>query len=188
MNLAKQKTAEDVKQYLAKLVLENFDVFDHPKMEEIAKEFDKIIDRAFVLGQRNPPMADVKNPWGTDTFRESWIMWVAFRKEKGSPIKGPISANKQLKKLIKLSNNKEEIAIAIIEQSIDNNWTGLFPLSKENQKGLSDGIPVEPDMDWYNKQTDPHLVVSAGKKWRANGWVSETRQTGAGSRTAWKRG
>lgn len=155
--------------------------------EEQAKETLKLVRAAFRLGQDNPHLADVKNPWGTDTFRDAWIMWVAFRKEKGAPIKGQISASRQLKKIIRLSNGSEEMAIAIIEQSMDNNWTGLFALSKENKKGLSDGIPYEPDMDWLNRQEDPKLVTAAKQKWRGLGYLPSTRQTGAGSVTTWKK-
>lgn len=126
------------------------------------------------------------HPWGEE-FDEAWLMWMAYRREIKKPIKGKIGANGQLKKLIKLSNGKQEIAVALIDQAIDHNWTGFYPLSKENAKGLTDGIPFEPNMEWLKKQEDPKLVTAARQKWRAAGWIPKSKQTGAGTVTTWKK-
>lgn len=54
-------------------------------------------------------------------FIEAWTEWTAFRKEIGEPLT-PISVKMQLKKLLSYDD-----PVTSIEQSINSNWTGLFP-------------------------------------------------------------
>jgi len=59
----------------------------------------------------------------------AWLKWKEFKKaEFNFKYKSEISENAAKMELIKLSDNKEEIAISIIEQSIANGWKGLFKL------------------------------------------------------------
>jgi hypothetical protein len=62
-----------------------------------------------------------------ENFLESWTNWILFRFEKSEPLTER-SAKSQFKTLIA---NKAD-AIAIIEKSINANWTGLFPLKKQS--------------------------------------------------------
>lgn len=66
-------------------------------------------------------------PYG-DAFRIAWDEWIAYRKERRLAKYTPISYKKALNNIIKISNNDEQTACLIIEQSISNNWQGLFPL------------------------------------------------------------
>ena len=181
--LKKLKSVEDIKQYLGNVIADNLNVFDSANMESLGTELDTIIEHTYKIGQRNPIRVPVKAPWSSDEFLDTWDLWVAFRKEVGKPIKGPISASRQVKKLVTLSKGSEEMAIAIIEQSIDNNWQGLFEV--KDKTGLTDGIPMVPDMVWYKKQTDTKLMQAATKKWRELGYTSTSKQVGAGRIVKW---
>ena len=54
--------------------------------------------------------------------------WLIYKKEKKQEYKGQTSINTFCKKLIEYSNGEPIIAEAIIEQSIANNWAGIFEL------------------------------------------------------------
>ena len=54
--------------------------------------------------------------------------WLIYKKEKKQEYKGQTSINTFCKKLIEYSNGDAMIAEAIIEQSIANNWAGIFEL------------------------------------------------------------
>ena len=78
-------------------------------------------------------------PFTSDKFMEAWDLWKNYKKETfGFVYKGVFSEQMTLKKLTELSNGEEERAIRIIEQSIMQQWQGLFPLHipsfKENGK------------------------------------------------------
>ena len=68
-------------------------------------------------------------PFTSDKFMEAWDLWKNYKKETfGFIYKGVFSEQMTLKKLTELSNGEEERAIRIIEQSIMQQWQGLFPL------------------------------------------------------------
>lgn len=58
--------------------------------------------------------------------------WLAYKKEKGKMYR-PIGFKNFYKKLCELSSNNPQIAMAIIEQSMANNYEGIFPLRNNNQ-------------------------------------------------------
>jgi hypothetical protein len=57
--------------------------------------------------------------------------WLAYKKEKAQSYK-PTGFKTFYKKLCELSNNNPQIAMAIIEQSMQNNYAGIFPLRNNN--------------------------------------------------------
>lgn len=61
---------------------------------------------------------DLESP----SFREAWSDWLAFRKE----IKKPAGPTAQKRLLIQCQKMGLDKAIASIDQSIRNNWQGLF--------------------------------------------------------------
>ena len=69
-------------------------------------------------------------PYDTSRFLEAWDLWLKYRKEIKKPIRGTISEQAQLIKLSRMSESEED-AIAIIMQSIENNWQGLFPIKNK---------------------------------------------------------
>lgn len=75
-------------------------------------------------------------PYETEKFFKAWELWKQYKKEQHNfKYKGAISEQAALKKIGELSAGSEAVAIAIINQSIDNSWAGLFNL--KNQKNGS---------------------------------------------------
>lgn len=75
---------------------------------------------------------EVEIPFKSQEFTDIWNEYLSHRKEKGASNYTPTGLNRVFKGLIRDSGNNEEVAIKIIEQSLEKNWTGLFPL-KNNQ-------------------------------------------------------
>lgn len=93
------------------------------------------------MTQKKTP-ANLIFPFTSDKFMETWELWKQYKKETfGFVYKGVFSEQMTLKKLTELSNGEEERAIRIIEQSICQQWQGIFPLHipsfKENGKQQS---------------------------------------------------
>lgn len=73
-------------------------------------------------------------PFDSPDFVVKWDEWIAFRKEQNWGNYKPIGLKNVLKDLIELSNNDEETAIAIIDQSLRKGWRGLFKLKDNGQQ------------------------------------------------------
>jgi len=67
-------------------------------------------------------------------MREVVDTWLAYKKEKGKMYK-PIGFKNFYKRLCELSGNNPQTAMAIIEQSMANNYDGVFPLRNNNNNG-----------------------------------------------------
>lgn len=81
-------------------------------------------------------------PFTSKEFMDAWNLWKNYKKETfGFVYKGVYSEQMTLKKLTELSGGDEEKSIRIIEQSIMQQWQGLFPLHipsfKENGKSTA---------------------------------------------------
>ena len=61
-------------------------------------------------------------------FLESFEKWMRYKSERKESYKSELSKKSFYNSLIKLSNNNPSIAEQIIEQSISNNWAGIFEL------------------------------------------------------------
>jgi hypothetical protein len=59
--------------------------------------------------------------------------WLAYKKEKAQTYK-PTGFKTFYKKLCELSSNNPQVAMAIIEQSMQNNYAGIFPLRNNNNQ------------------------------------------------------
>lgn len=57
--------------------------------------------------------------------------WLAYKKEKSQSYK-PTGFKTFYKKLCELSGNNTQVAMVIIEQSMQNNYAGIFPLRNNN--------------------------------------------------------
>lgn len=73
--------------------------------------------------------------------------WLIYKKEKKQEYKGQTSINTFCKKLIEYSNGDAIIAEAIIEQSIANNWAGIFELNNNNN-GNKQQNGLDADAKW----------------------------------------
>ena len=75
-------------------------------------------------------------------FSEEWIglfvEWLEYKAERKNSYKGEKSMRAMANKLMKLSEGNIEIARKIVEQSIANNWQGLFGLKTDCGESKTD--------------------------------------------------
>jgi len=64
-------------------------------------------------------------------FKDTFINWLRFKKLRGESYKDKNSAQLAYNKLLKLSENSSIKAVQIVEESMANNWAGLFPLKQD---------------------------------------------------------
>lgn len=98
-----------------------------PELEEKRREVEE---------NTKPKAADApvitKLPFGSNEFWQAWVSWERYKKER----KQKFTDSTKEKQLRKLGARTEKEAIAMINQSIENGWTGLFDL-KQNGNGKS---------------------------------------------------
>jgi len=71
-------------------------------------------------------------------IREDFLLifnrWLKYKKDKKQSYKNEDSIKAAYNKLYKLADGDPELADKIVEQSLANNWNGLFELKDENKK------------------------------------------------------
>jgi hypothetical protein len=88
----------------------------------------------------SPDLVDNQN----QLLVKKWYEWCDFRKALKKPYKTTTGAAAAYNKLLTLSENDSDRAIAIINQSIENEWLGFFPL--KTTRGIVT-IPGEDPVD-----------------------------------------
>jgi len=81
-----------------------------------------------------------------ENFIEHVNSWLEYKKERKEPYKSQKGLNAFYNKLIDYSKNDPDTAKKIIEQSMANNWAGIFEL-KESQQKNKDPFYKEPIID-----------------------------------------
>jgi hypothetical protein len=95
--------------------------------------------------KKNKKDQDVVLPFESDLFSEAWDQWKQYKKDQFRfRYKSGRSEQTALKKLQELSQGSEERALLILEQSVANGWSGLFPLKNEPKK-RTNGSGIDSD-------------------------------------------
>lgn len=76
---------------------------------------------------------------------KTWCRWVEFRKKLKKPYKTQEGTAAAYNKLLGLAGNDSTTAMAIINQSIENEWIGLFPLKAVQ-------VTPAPGEDMFDRQ------------------------------------
>lgn len=84
----------------------------------------------------------------SNAFASEWNSWLKYRKSQKKELKGE-SIQRNFNSLVKLSGRNEETAIAIIDQSISQGWTGLFELKNVTAR------PTQPTFNVFDKSATP---------------------------------
>lgn len=93
-----------------------------------------VLNKTLNLLNKETIKEEIILPFKSEQFLSQWQKWKDYKRiEKNFRFKSPISENTSLKELYKLSNQSEDTAIKIIDQSIAAGYTGLFAL-KSNGK------------------------------------------------------
>lgn len=93
------------------------------KEEELAKR-----EAALKAKDKEPPKLDFVG----EAFQDTFQTWLGYKKERGESYKSEKSLKICYNKLLSLSDNDPNRAKLIVEQSIANNWQGLFELKNTN--------------------------------------------------------
>lgn len=74
------------------------------------------------------------NPF-SEAFLPTWELWKEYKKDEWKfQYKSIISEQAAINLLVRLSGGDEKVAAAIIRQSMENRWQGLFPYKNLNTK------------------------------------------------------
>ena len=65
-------------------------------------------------------------------FLPAFTLWLEYKKEKKQSYKGEKSLKAIYKRLLTLSGNNPDVAMAIVEQAMANNWAGLYALKDDH--------------------------------------------------------
>jgi len=68
-------------------------------------------------------------------FGEIFLKWLHYKRKRGESYKDKDSCQLAINKLLKLSEGKIEIAEKVVDQSMAQNWAGLFELKEEIKGG-----------------------------------------------------
>lgn len=85
-----------------------------------------------------------------DDVQKAWVEWEQYRKEKKQKLT-PSTAKKQM---AFLGGRAGPEAIAIINQSILNGWTGLFELKNNGKSGKQTSVTAEGTLNRLNSYSD----------------------------------
>jgi hypothetical protein len=78
----------------------------------------------------------------SDEFKPVFEKWLAFKSAIGDGYKTQQGTQSAFNKLLKLSNNNPSIASQIVDQSISEEWKGLFPLKVTPNQGNTSGLKI----------------------------------------------
>ena len=98
---------------------------DYVSFDELAELVD------YLRSVNKPKKAELDMSIVATEMREAVDTWLAYKKEKAQSYK-PTGFKMFYKKLCELSGNNSQVAMAIIEQSMQNNYAGIFPLRNNN--------------------------------------------------------
>jgi hypothetical protein len=94
--------------------------------------FDKLAELVDYLRSVNKPKkTELDMSIVAQNMVEPVETWLSYKKEKAQSYK-PTGFKTFYKKLCELSGNNPQVAMAIIEQSMQNNYAGIFPLRNNN--------------------------------------------------------
>lgn len=104
------------------------------KVEEEVEEEVEVEDKA------SSPKTEIIKAFSSSSpgLEKSIKRWLDMREERKASV-SPTALKKNLTQLKKLSNGNIEDAILIVEQSIENQWLGFWPLKRPKQKKSGGG-------------------------------------------------
>jgi len=82
-----------------------------------------------------------KPPFVDPAFEESFSMWLEYKHQRKESYKSDMSLKACYNKLVKLAGGDPSVAMAIVEQSMANNWAGLFALKNDSSNATADNQP-----------------------------------------------
>lgn len=134
-----QATTEEQLRHIAEILgaeLEEWHIGAYPirtlQMEEPVS-FDAmaaIID--YLRSENKPKKGALDLSIVSEEMKDAVETWLAYKKEKGQTYK-PMGFKTFYKRLCELSGGNPHIAMQIVENSMQNNYAGIFPLNNNHQ-------------------------------------------------------
>lgn len=115
---------------------------------------DKEMDKDLILIRKIEKKGNLISP----KFLDSFLMWLKYKRNRSESYKDEDSAFLAYKKLIRFSKEDPNFATKIIEQSMENNWAGIFEIkpeksfSRQNNSSEDDYEHDAPIADQFIKQ------------------------------------
>ena len=86
--------------------------------------------------------AKVRTDFVDPAFETVFSTWLEYKHQRRESYKSDMSLKACYNKLVKLAGGDPAVAMAIVEQSMANNWAGLFPLKNERPNGTAINQPT----------------------------------------------
>ena len=140
--IKKEKTRKKVSEWrenqkVKKNVTDYVPVSNPPKVNESKVKESKvnkiIIEKPLWAFEFENFNNEILYPFEFKEFGEIWDLWIDYRKEKRLSKYKKIGEQAALKKLSEMSSGNIDMAKKIIEQSIANNWQGLFEIKNNGR-------------------------------------------------------
>ena len=105
-----------------------------PSQGAMDKDMDKDKGKEGVKRKKNDPDFElVKSLNLNEKFLSTFLMFLRYKRKRGESYKDKDSTLLAYKKLLKLSENNPIKALEIIENTMANNYAGLFPLKNQGK-------------------------------------------------------
>lgn len=92
-----------------------------------------------------PPNIDFVSP----EYAEAFATWLEYKRERRESYKSDKSLRAAYSKLLQLSDNDPQKAASIVQQSMANNWAGLFELKTERNGTNRNPYPSKQEANDY---------------------------------------
>lgn len=103
---------------------------DVPPAPPLEEEQEKEKNKKKILSKDNIKEKQKEESFVAPEFAQVFALWKEYKRQRKESYKSQMSLKICYNKLVKLSGNNPDIAVAIVEQSIANNWAGLFELKQ----------------------------------------------------------
>ena len=106
------------------------DTLSEREAELNAREQELLKREAALKAKEGTKLPDIS--FVSDDFKDIFETWLKYKQEKRESYKSKKSLQACYKKLLTLSGNNPDTARNVVEQSMANNWSGLFGLTGNN--------------------------------------------------------
>lgn len=106
------------------------DTLSEREAELNAREQELLKREAALKAKEGAKLPDIS--FVSDDFKEIFETWLRYKQEKRESYKSKKSLQACYKKLLTLSGNDPDTARNVVDQSMANNWSGLFELTQNN--------------------------------------------------------
>ena len=138
------------------------------KVKKSREEKSKVKKSKEEINIETPSLDFIDNT--NQVFVKKWYDWCDFRKLLKKPYKTTTGPAAAYNRLLSLADSNSETAIAIINQSMENEWLGFFPLKTINKPAVIPGEDtIQRDIRLTREARAARLAAEAAQKSQPNG-------------------